>query len=275
MNGSQETKKDMIKRKVLILGSDMQEAICMKSVLQRFDDRLDIHGPLLKCDEAVLELQSCTDYNVVFSSFRLADGDALEVFRKAHPLSLVMFTSLCDEHTMQEVRLLGENYVVCDGKPDSILRAMDQIWQASIRFLGTRMPPRSLSYRDRVLVEKKGAVHILLVSEISHFHVENRCLVVYDAQGERYFSREKISLLEDVLDPTLFIRANRQYIVCRDAIRRYYKLADSRLQVWLKHGSEEPIFVSKTHSKMFAEWAGSDKGQSLCAEEIPSDKIIE
>ena len=60
--------------------------------------------------------------------------------------------------------------------------------------------------------------------------------------------------LEDMLNPDIFFRANRQFIISRKAIKDIDLWFNSRLSVNLKVPVPEKILVSKARVSEFKKW---------------------
>ena len=56
------------------------------------------------------------------------------------------------------------------------------------------------------------------------------------------------------LDNRQFYRANRQFIVSREEIESFIVWGDNRLQLQVKHPTEELILVAKNKAAEFKEW---------------------
>jgi two-component system LytT family response regulator len=56
------------------------------------------------------------------------------------------------------------------------------------------------------------------------------------------------------LDPALFYRANRQFLVSRKAIREIEYYFNGRLVVKLHPSPEEKVIISKARAGNFKEW---------------------
>ena len=54
-----------------------------------------------------------------------------------------------------------------------------------------------------------------------------------------------------------FFRANRQYLLAPDAVRRYQSAGNGKLQVWIAagEGAKAAITVSRTKAAAFRHWA--------------------
>ena len=56
------------------------------------------------------------------------------------------------------------------------------------------------------------------------------------------------------LDPKLFMRANRQYIVARDSVTDITMWFDNRLRISLDVQIPEQIYISKNKASEFKRW---------------------
>ena len=60
--------------------------------------------------------------------------------------------------------------------------------------------------------------------------------------------------LEMELDPSLFYRVNRQYIIQRKSIEKVSYPFNGKLKITISPKSKETIVISKAKSKHFKEW---------------------
>ena len=65
--------------------------------------------------------------------------------------------------------------------------------------------------------------------------------------------------LEGILNPEIFFRANRQFIISRKAIKDIDLWFNNRLSVNLKVSVPEKILVSKARVPEFKSWFGGNK----------------
>ncbi len=75
------------------------------------------------------------------------------------------------------------------------------------------------------------------------------------ADGTEHYFPQTLDELTDCLNPTLFFRANRQYLVSREAIKDIDLWFNSRSSINLRYlGNQEKILVSKARVAEFKEW---------------------
>ena len=72
------------------------------------------------------------------------------------------------------------------------------------------------------------------------------------ADGTEHYFPQTLDELTDCLNPTLFFRANRQYLVSREAIKDIDLWFNSRSSINLRYlGNQEKILVSKARVAEF------------------------
>jgi DNA-binding LytR/AlgR family response regulator len=110
--------------------------------------------------------------------------------------------------------------------------------------------------RKRLLV-KKGIENIALkVEDIALIFTENKIVFVIDGQtGKKFITDKNLSILEKELDPTVFFRANRKYIVSINFIKAFRSFEKVKLQVDLNIPENgHHIIISQESAKAFKQW---------------------
>ncbi len=107
------------------------------------------------------------------------------------------------------------------------------------------------------IAARLGKQQVLLEEDdILFFNSEGDLVTVTDRQGKTYYLDQSLRQLEKELSGRFF-RANRQYLLARDAVRRYQPAGNGKLQVWIAagEGGEAAITVSRTKAAAFRHWA--------------------
>jgi two-component system LytT family response regulator len=82
---------------------------------------------------------------------------------------------------------------------------------------------------------------------------------VFTLDGKIYCMDNTLDELEGMLDPKIFFRANRQFIISRKAVKDIDFWFNSRLSVNLKVQTPEKIIVSKAKVTEFKTWFSGGK----------------
>ena len=109
--------------------------------------------------------------------------------------------------------------------------------------------------KNRVIV-RKGNEHLnLLLNEIVFFYTENKVAYAVDKNGRKYMTDRNLSELEEKLDPSIFFRASRQYIINVDYIHSFKTYERAKIWVELKvRHPEHQIIVSQDTAPYFRKW---------------------
>ena len=116
--------------------------------------------------------------------------------------------------------------------------------------------PVTYNRKKNRLVARKGLENIALrLEDIILFYTEQKIVYVVDSQGKKYLSDKTLGELEDSLDPELFFRANRQYLINIDYVRGFKSYEKVKLQVVLSVTIPEyAIIISQETAPAFRKW---------------------
>ena len=111
------------------------------------------------------------------------------------------------------------------------------------------------SYKTHFLVPAKGDKLIPVSADmILFFHIDDGVVKAVLADGKECLFPQTLDELADSLNPALFFRVNRQYLISRKAVLDIDLWFNGRLSVNLKVPVTEKILVSKAKVGEFKEW---------------------
>jgi DNA-binding LytR/AlgR family response regulator len=114
----------------------------------------------------------------------------------------------------------------------------------------------SIKKRKTRLLVQKGLENILLkLEDIVLFYTENKVVYVIDRSEKKYLTDSNLLELEEELDPLIFFRANRQYIININFIKsfRAYEKVKIKLDLNLTE-LNHCIIVSQETAPHFRKW---------------------
>ena len=108
--------------------------------------------------------------------------------------------------------------------------------------------------RKRILTYMRNELVPVLISEIAYVYTENTITYVVNFDGKKSTSNASLDDMYTNFDPTLFFRANRQYIISISAIDKIIKYGKSQLKIVLNSNVNEEIIISKNKAAEFKQW---------------------
>lgn len=109
--------------------------------------------------------------------------------------------------------------------------------------------------KSRIIV-RKGIEHLSMhLNDIVFFFTENKVAYVIDKNGRKFMTDRNLSDFEQKLDPALFFRASRQYIINVNYIQSFkkYERAKILVELTVKH-PEHTIIISQETAPFFRKW---------------------
>lgn len=106
-----------------------------------------------------------------------------------------------------------------------------------------------------LVIARKGLDHIVFkIEDIACFYTSEKLVFLLDKEGQKYLLDESLSQLEKELDPALFFRANRQYLVHIRYIKKFRTYQRLRIQVELAIPGAHLVLTSQLLTASFRKW---------------------
>lgn len=109
-------------------------------------------------------------------------------------------------------------------------------------------------YRERFLLPYRDGYISVQVKNISHIALKERTTLIFLNDGASMNISYSLDELESQLNPDIFFRANRQYLLHIDSIRNVSNYFNSRLKIHMKKYPDTEIIVSRERASALKEW---------------------
>jgi DNA-binding LytR/AlgR family response regulator len=111
-----------------------------------------------------------------------------------------------------------------------------------------------ISYQERFLVNAGQKIKTIKSTEIAYFYIQQKGVYLCTNDAKTYDLNYTLDKLEEILDPKIFFRVNRQFIVNVESIDNLYIVSKSRYKLDIKPKPPEDIIVSVNHLQEFRNW---------------------
>ncbi|HIZ32654.1 MAG TPA: LytTR family DNA-binding domain-containing protein [Candidatus Bacteroides merdigallinarum] len=246
---------------ILILEDEARNANRLMRQLKTIDPTFCLHGPLESIRDAVDFFRQGNAVDLILADIRLADGLSFEALKEAPPAVPVIFTTAYDEYAIRAFKFNSYDYLLKPVEPDELKEALDKVKRrgtmyapAEVSRLLDVLEQSNCSYRERFLFPYRDGYKVVNVSEVSHFSTESRVVTIHLNNGTSGKLVIPLEELEKQLDPKVFFRANRQYIIHIDSLSFVSNYFGGKLKIHLKGYADTEIVVSKEKAPMFKDW---------------------
>jgi len=226
-------------------------------------DDMQVVAVLQTVDECIEWFSLNTAPDLVFMDIHLADGSAFSIFEKIQVSCPVIFTTAYDEYALKAFEVNSIDYLLKPIDEKSFRRAVSKFRNlASPKSGSADMVANILAafketkrvYKSNFLIPYKERFIPLSTDKIACLYTENKMVKIITDDNQAYSMDSSLEDLFTQLDPAVFFRANRQYIVSHKAIKDISVWFGSKLSINVAVPVPEKIIVSKARVPEFKAW---------------------
>lgn len=247
---------------ILIIEDEIRAARELERILKSLDRTIVITGIIDSVEEGIHYFNSNPQPDLIFSDVQLTDGMCFEIFRAVPVSSPIIFCTAFDEYTMEAFDTNAISYVLKPTTQEKIDAALQKFQKMKAAFepvqaakaLETVAHQLKYSYKTGLLVEQRGKIIPVQVKDIGLFYLDKSSIQIITLNQQQYSISSSLDELERILDPELFYRANRQFLINRHAISNAERFFSRKLVAKLNIVTPETIVVSKAKASHFLQW---------------------
>jgi len=248
---------------VLIIEDEIKTARELKKLVEELREDITVSDILASVKAAIAWLESHPEPDLIFSDIQLADGLSFDIYKNTHIHTPVIFCTAFDEYAIRAFEANGIDYLLKPVDENRLQQALDKYEKLKATFsiekndyekkLENLLAQFTHSYKSTLLIHFQEKIIPVKTSDISFIHYNNGIVSVY-LHHQKYVVPSTLDELETQLHPDVFFRANRQFIINRNAIVNVEHYFSRRLIVQLGVTTPENIIVSKVKAAEFLQW---------------------
>jgi two-component system LytT family response regulator len=237
--------------KALIIDDERLAREELKSLLAPFDF-IEIIGEAKNSIEGI-ELIKTLKPDIVFLDIQMPGLNGFEMLQQLDEIPQVIFTSAFDEYALKAFEVNALDYLLKPIDPERLKETLSKLKEPEEEF-NTKLngiesqKNKQLSKGDKVFIKDGEKCWFIEVENIRMFESDGNYVKVYFDKFRPLILRS-LNSLEERLDPKIFFRANRKFIVNLNCITSIENWFNGGLYVTLKDG--EKIEISRRQAIRF------------------------
>jgi DNA-binding LytR/AlgR family response regulator len=202
----------------------------------------------------------------VLADIQLSDGVSFEIFERYDLKCPIIFTTAYDEYAIRAFKVNGIDYLLKPVDVNELKKAIDKCkalvdnraklptsLQELMQVLQNPDQQKKL-YKEKFVVNVRNNWLPVFTKDIACF-VRDNLNYLYTFSGEKYIlDYVTLEEIEELLDPALYYRANRQSIVHINAIQSIKPHENQKLTLILKAPLKMEQDVSREKAPGFKKW---------------------
>jgi DNA-binding LytR/AlgR family response regulator len=247
--------------KVLIVEDETVAYTNLKKIISEIDPSIEVVGNTESVKQTVKKLQESANLpDLIFMDIHLSDGSAFNIFNLITVEIPIVFTTAYDEYAIDAFKVNSIDYLLKPIEVEEVRRALEKFTKYSkqdiFRHLSTltQLISAQDKYSQKILVPINDKLIPVSLDSVSCFYTTNEKTEVILKGGKSYPYKRTLDSIIQLLNPRIFFRVNKQYIVSKTSIVNIVIWFDSRLLITLDTETPERIFVSKNKAAEFKQW---------------------
>ena len=204
--------------------------------------------------------------DLLFMDIRLSDGLSFEIFDQFTLQCPAIFCTAYEEYAIRAFKVNGVDYLLKPVQDEDLKKAIDKIrsMQESKSFIPGDMQQLMQYFSNPALAKTKYKERFIISFNNKWIPVETKDIAVffkdninyvYTLSGDRHiYDFSALEEIEEMLDPAVFFRANRQTIINIHAIHSVKPNGNQKLMVQLKQPLKLEVDISREKAPFFKKW---------------------
>jgi two-component system, LytTR family, response regulator len=225
----------------------------LERLLER-TERVAVVGSSSDPVTAIQQIET-TPYDVLFTDIEMPDLSGFQMLARIDPQPLVVFTTAYSQYALEAFEVNSIDYLLKPINEKQLERALSKLDRVRgglaprpkieqlIEQLAASLPPKRV-YPARLPSKLGERIEFVDVARVTHFYANDK--LTYASTPKKDFVVDyTISELEDLLDPTRFVRIHRATIANLDYVRELYSWFSDRMMVRMNDGKDTELTVAR------------------------------
>ncbi len=253
---------------VLIIEDESATARRLQKLLIEIDPAIQVLAIHESIAQTVAWLVAYGEPDLMFMDINLSDGLSFEVFEETEVNCPVIFTTAYDQYAIQAFKVNSIDYLLKPVNKESLEESLRkyrklhlsesgpklEITKLDIAKLALALGIQKPDFMKRLVVRYGEVIKAIEVKDVAYFYSDEKIVFMALKEGKHYPVDFTLDHLEQRLDPELFFRINRKFVISYHAISKMISYSKSRIKITLDPPCEHEAISSTERSGEFKEW---------------------
>ena len=245
--------------RVLIIEDERLAAEQLINLLNKYDKNITVLDVIDSVKNAVQWLKINEKPELVFMDIQLADGLSFEIFEKIQLTSPVIFITAYDQYAIRAFKVNSIDYLLKPLDFDELKTAIDKFKSTKLSSINQDIIDKfknilANNYKNRYVVKVGEHIRPINIEHINYFYSFDKATYINTIEKRNYVIDYSLEQAEALIDPNLFFRINRKYLISFASIIDIISYSNSRLKIKLVNTDENDIIVSRERVNDFKKW---------------------
>ena len=242
--------------KIVIIEDEKPAVEKLKQLLSNTGENISIVNILGSVEDSVNWLSNNPAPDLILMDIQLSDGISFEIFESVDITTPVIFTTAFDAYAIRAFKVNSIDYLLKPIDPELLHNAIrkykDHYSVEKTDRINQMISEMPVKYKSRFLL--KTGVHFksVAITDIESFFIQERATFLLTKETKTLDIDYSLDQIEKMVDPGIFFRANRNYLINTEYIKDMIGYSGSRIKVKMLYGNyPDPIIISRERVNAF------------------------
>lgn len=252
--------------KILLIEDEPLVAKNLENLVKKLEPNATLLATIGSVKETLEWFKSNTEPDIVLADIQLSDGVSFDIFQEIQPKCPIIFTTAYDEYAIRAFKLNSIDYLLKPIDKDELKVAFVKFRKFNVTNSGdfqeqlssllnnlenhSKMP----KFKTRFTAHYQRNIVAVATERIACFY-RDEVIWIQTTDNQRLITDyNSLDEIEELLNPEIFIRANRQFIVNKNSIENYRTHFTGKIELKLTVATKDAIVVSKEKAHQFRSW---------------------
>ena len=251
---------------ILLIEDEPLVAKNLENLVKEIEPSAVLLATIGSVNEALAWFNQYPEPNLVLSDIQLSDGVSFDIFQEIQPQCPIIFTTAYDEYAIRAFKLNSIDYLLKPIDKDELQSAFEKFkkltnvvsngFKEQLNHLLYDLENRTTlpKFKTRFTAHHQRNIVAVTIERIACFY-RDEVIWIQTTDNQRLITDyNSLDEIEELLNPENFFRANRQFIVNKQAIESYRTHFTGKIELKLVVSTKEEIVVSKEKAHQFRGW---------------------
>ena len=245
--------------RVLVVEDEPLAAERLITLIEKFNPDYNVIERLDSVESTINWLVNNNAPDLIFLDIHLADGNSFEIFEATEVTTPIVFCTAYDKYAIDAFKVNSIDYLMKPVEQSELYRALIKFEKQQLAHnmsanISQLMQSFTKPYKSRFVVKIGEHIQAIEVENIHYFFSEDKATYLRTNEGKKCLVDFALDKVESMVDPKIFTRISRKYLVSFPAIKDILSHSNSRLRLVLAHSDDQDVIVARERVQAFRSW---------------------
>jgi DNA-binding LytR/AlgR family response regulator len=248
---------------VLIIEDEPHAANRLETLVQELLPAAHVVAKIDSVKKSVQWFNTNPSPDIALMDIQLADGLSFQIFEQCKVKCPVIFTTAYDEYALKAFKVNSIDYILKPVDKVELQAAFNKLETISRSASSTNALMNNIEqvvsllskkYKERFVIKVGEHLRTIDTKDILYFYSQEKTTFCNTTDNRNCILDFTLEQLEEVVDPSVYFRVNRKYVVRAEAILDILSYSNSRLKLRLKNSTDNDVIVARERVQEFKQW---------------------